>query len=112
MHTLCAGPDFAYLPPQLEGYPLARPVAELSGPPDDLAFPPADTDTGASCMLTLSAGGFYTTLWDSAILHNCLYDELCVHFNLHYHGDAQRFMPWCVPTLRYYCATTVYSYDF
>ncbi|KAL3157668.1 hypothetical protein ABBQ32_012107 [Trebouxia sp. C0010 RCD-2024] len=44
--TFNFGPDFAYLPPQLDGYPPARPVAELSGPPDDLAFPPPDTETG------------------------------------------------------------------
>ena len=44
---LCAaGPDFEYPLPELEGCPPARPVAELSGPPDDIAFPaPAGADT-------------------------------------------------------------------
>lgn len=51
MQVLCiTGPDFAYPPPQLDGYPPARPVAELSGPPDDLAFPPPDTEIGIFCM--------------------------------------------------------------
>ncbi len=41
-----AGPDFDYPLPELEGCPIARPVAELSGPPDDIAFPaPAGADT-------------------------------------------------------------------
>lgn len=48
---LCVtGPDFAFSPPQLEGCLPARPVAELSGPPDDLAFPPLDTEIGALCV--------------------------------------------------------------
>ncbi len=43
---LAAGPDFEYPLPELEGCPIARPVAELSGPPDDIAFPaPAGADT-------------------------------------------------------------------
>lgn len=41
------GPEFAYPPPQVEGCPPARAVAELSGPPDDLAFPLPDTEIGA-----------------------------------------------------------------
>lgn len=41
-----AGPDFEYPLPELEGCPPARPVAELSGPPDNIAFPaPAGADT-------------------------------------------------------------------
>lgn len=44
-----AGPDFEYPLPELEGCPPARPVAELSGPPDDIAFPAlagADSEPG------------------------------------------------------------------
>lgn len=41
-----AGPDFEHTLPELQGCPPARPVAELSGPPDDIAFPaPAGADT-------------------------------------------------------------------
>ena len=43
-----AGPDFAYPPPQVDGCPPACPVAELAGPPDDLAFPAPDTEIGTS----------------------------------------------------------------
>ena len=51
-----AGPEFVYPPPQLDGCPPARPVAELSGPPDDLAFPPPDTEIGELCMADCVGG--------------------------------------------------------
>ena len=43
-----AGPEFAYPPPQIDGCPPACPVAELAGPPDDLAFPAPDAEIGTS----------------------------------------------------------------
>ncbi|KAA6425420.1 MAG: Set1 Ash2 histone methyltransferase complex subunit ASH2 [Trebouxia sp. A1-2] len=44
--TFNFGPDFEHTLPELQGCPPARPVAELSGPPDDIAFPaPAGADT-------------------------------------------------------------------
>lgn len=49
-----AGPEFAYPPPEVEGCPTARAVAELSGPPDDLAFPLPDTEIGALTWLIVS----------------------------------------------------------
>lgn len=47
--TFNFGPDFEYPLPELERCPPARPVAELSGPPDDIAFPAlagADSEPG------------------------------------------------------------------
>lgn len=44
--TFNFGPDFEYPVAELEGCAPARPVAELSGPPDDIAFPAPDTELG------------------------------------------------------------------
>ena len=44
-----AGPDFAFSPPHIDGCPTARPVAELAGPPEDLAFPVPESEIGTRC---------------------------------------------------------------
>ena len=39
--------------PEVEGCPLARPVADLAGPPDDIAFPAPDSELGVQLWLLL-----------------------------------------------------------
>ena len=58
-----AGPDFDYPMPEVEGCPPARPVAELSGPPDDIAFPAADPAQGASLQLHANTAHQPLAVW-------------------------------------------------
>ena len=56
------GPDFECSVPAVEGCPPARPVADLAGPPDDIAFsaPPPETEAG---MWQYLRGPCFLLLW-------------------------------------------------
>jgi hypothetical protein len=46
--TFNFGPDFKHAPPRVEGWPEARPVSELAGPPPAGAEPGAEPDAAAA----------------------------------------------------------------
>ncbi len=114
-----AGPDFEYPLPELEGCPPARPVAELSGPPDDIAFPApagADTEPGkvhGHCFICAQLLSDH--VWSLSLATTNQFSYVCLYFlsSLLYSWNVCPFFAlleldrqhWGDSSLEYVCAS-------